>query len=117
MSEAIFPNPFHVASAFVLPEDKARLKRMYWTPNEAARAWGCSRATAYRLIDRYERQLGARLIWVVRPGKTELWRVIPANSERPKPPKGNPMFRDSDAQARTARAREKQRRAQKARGE
>lgn len=110
MNELHLPSFFEPTTAFMLPEDKQRLKEMYWTPSEAAKAWNCSRATAYRLIDRYERELGARHIWVVKPGKTEFWCVIPANSPRPQPPKGNPMFRDSDAQTRTARAREAKKR-------
>lgn len=105
------PEPFSSLTAFVLPQDAEQLKALYWTPSQAARAWGCSRATAYRLIDRYEKELGARLIWVVHSGKTEMVRVIRANSERPKPPRGNPEFRDRMFQSRTARAREAKRRA------
>ena len=101
---------FSTFSAFVLPQDAEYLKGLYWTPAQAARAWGCSRATAYRLFDRYEKELGTTMIWVVRPGKTAMWRVIPARSERPQPPKGNPAFRDRQEQSRIARIREEQRR-------
>lgn len=106
----MMPEPFSTLTAFVLPQDAEYLKAQYWTPSQAARAWNCSRATVYRLMDRYEKDLGARLIWVVRAGKTSMLRVIRANSKRPQLPKGNPMFRDSDAQTRTARAREAKRR-------
>ena len=87
---------------------------LYWSPARAAKEWNCSRATAYRLIDRYGEQLGRTLIWVVMPGKTELRVVIRARSSRPEPPKGNPAFRDRMYQSRTARAREAKR---KVRGE
>lgn len=110
MSENSFPNPFNTLTAFVLPKDRQQLKAQYWTPNDASKAWGCSRSTAYRLIDRYETELRAQLIWVVRPNRTEMWRVIPANSERPTPPKGNPAFREPERQRETARAREMARR-------
>lgn len=106
----MIPEAFSSLTAFVLPQDAEQLKAQYWTPSQAARAWNCSRATVYRLIDRYEKDLGARLIWVVRPGKTEMVRVIRANSKRPEPPRGNPAFRDGRQQSAIARAREAKRR-------
>lgn len=106
-----FPHPFDPYQSFELPKDAERLKALYWTPPQAARAWRCSRATAYRLIDRYEKELQARLIWVLRGEKLEIWRVIRAGSERPEQPKGNPAFRDGNWQSQNARAREARKRA------
>lgn len=101
---------FSTYSAFVMPQDEAYMNDLYWSPAKAAKEWGCSRATAYRLIDRYGDQLGRTLIWVVKPGKTELRMVIRAKSQRPEPPKGNPAFRDSQSQSAIAHAREGKRR-------
>ena len=103
--------PFSTYGAFVLPQDEAYMNDLYWSPARAAKEWHCSRATAYRLIDRYGEQLGRTMIWVVMPGKTELRMVIKAKSQRPEPPRGNPAFRDRMYQSRTARAREAKRRA------
>lgn len=101
---------FSTFTAFVLPQDAEYMNGLYWSPTRAAAAWGCSRATAYRLIDRHGEELGRTMIWVVMPGKTELRMVIRANSKRPMVPKGNPAFRDRMYQSRTARAREAKRR-------
>ena len=105
--------PFSIFGAFELPKDQAYMDGLYWTPARAAKEWHCSRATAYRLIERYGSQLGRTMIWVVMPGKTELKMVIKAGSEKPKPPKGNPAFRDSLLQSGYARAREARKRAKR----
>lgn len=102
--------PITTYSAFVLPQDAEYMNALYWSAARAAREWQCSRATAYRLFERYGEELGRTLIWIVKPGKTELRMVIRAKSKRPTPPKGNPAFRDRQEQSRIARIREEQRR-------
>ena len=101
---------YSIFSAFVLPRDAEYMNGLYWSPAKAAAAWGCSRATAYRVIERHGEELGRTMIWVVMRGKTELRMVIRANSKRPAAPqKGNPAFRDRQYQSKTARAREAKR--------
>lgn len=105
-----FPNPFDPATSFELPKDKERLYATWWRPAQIQKAWGCSRPTVYRLLRKYRSQLNVRVIWVNTPKKLEIWEVIPANTPRPEPPKGNPAFRDGDQQSRYARIREEKRR-------
>ena len=101
---------FSVFSAFELPKDAEYMNGLYWSPAKAAAAWGCSRATAYRVIERHGKELGQTMIWITMHGKTELRMVIRANSKRPAAPqKGNPAFRDRQYQSKTARAREAKR--------
>jgi len=101
---------FSTYAAYVMPQDEAYMREKWWRPSEAAAKWGCSRTTAYRLIERYGEQLGRSMIWVVKPGKTELLMVIKAGSKRPTPPKGNPRWREGPYQSETAKVREARKR-------
>lgn len=104
------PSPFNHETSFTLPEEKERLLALWWRPAQISKAWGCSRATAYRLIKKHRKSLHLQLIWVQTPKRLEVWEVIPANTPRPEEPRGNPAFRDRMYQSRTARAREAKRR-------
>lgn len=105
-----FPNPFDAKQAFEWPKEKERLEKLWWREKQIEKAWGCSRSTAYRLIQKYGDSLGVQWIWVNTPKKLELWQVIPAGTPRPEAPRGNPAFRDGKEQSRFARIREERRR-------
>ena len=101
----------HVRGVYVLPRDAQQLERHFMTARQAAGKWGCSRSTAYRLIDEHGPELGRCMISVVRPHKVALLMVIRADAQKPKAHRGNPRFADGRYQSETARAREARRKA------
>ena len=96
---------------YYLPEQKEKLFARWWRAGQAAKAWGCSRATVYRIAQKYPEKL--QLTWIVvnTPKGWEEWQVMPAGTPRPEtPPRGNPLFRDREWQRERARKREEKRR-------
>ena len=97
-------------AVYVLPQDAEKLRLEYMTPRQAAAKWGCSRTTAYRLIDEHGPDMGRCTIAIVQPHKVKMVLAIRADARRPQTRRGNPMLADSRYQSRTARAREARRR-------
>lgn len=97
----------HVA----MPYDRQYLQDRFWTPEQAADAWGCSLATAYRLITKHAEEVGRRVIACVwDQGDTRYLTVISKGSRRPSSPRGNPAFTNSQWQSAIARCREARKR-------
>ena len=105
------PNEIWNMPKIAMPADRQYLKDRYWTPEEAAAAWKCSLATAYRLIIKHPQAVGRRVVALIwDQGDTVFQTVVDKGCQRPAIRRGNPAFRDSAYQSAIARARERQKR-------
>ena len=78
--------------SWTMPKDRHLFAATWWRIGDAARAWGCTRSTAKRLIDRHYGKVGRYTVQIVTPHGRSLRTVIPADTPRPSGPKGNPNF-------------------------
>ena len=55
-------------------------------------AWGCSFSCAKRLIDKFPKETGRTVVWMVTPRGASARVVIPRGTARPKTQAGNPNW-------------------------
>ena len=81
-------------SRYDMPEEAAIYRATWWSSADAAKAWGCSRATAYRWFTRHPETVKRVRLWYTEYNRMVHKRVIPAGFPRHPSRRGNPMFRD-----------------------
>lgn len=113
MTVSRYPNPSNLSelSQVWMPLDGPTLHERFWTPEQAAKAWGCSLSTAYRLILTNGERLGRRVVAQLWPDKVRFVTMIRAGAAKPAARRGNPAFADSAFQSANACAREARKRA------
>jgi len=69
--------------SWTMPNDRHLFAATWWRIGDAARAWGCTRSTAKRLIDRHYGKVGRYTVQIVTPHGRSLRTVIPADTPDP----------------------------------
>jgi len=85
-------DPGKLMPSYVLPADEEIFGEIWWRIADAAEAWGCSFSCAKRLIDKFPKETGRTVVWMVTPRGASARVVIPRGTARPKTQAGNPNW-------------------------
>ena len=96
--------PTYPGKPFIMPYQKAKMLKEFWTVREAAHRWGCSYRAARLYMLRHPRQCAMVRITSARTGRTRWIMTAQAGAAKLVSARGNPDFKDAEWQRRRALA-------------